>query len=149
MRIRTAILAGVAGAIAIDLYLSITLPLMHAGTPLTLSQWDASNFLGDDAYRGGISTAAIGFASHLCVSIAWGFAFTFAASRLAWIRAHAFSAGVLFGLVVMAFMMFLVVPLGHAAHPWPHLAGLLNNVVAHTLFFGVPVALIATNNKMS
>ena len=149
MQIRTAILAGIAGALLIDLYLGITLPLLHAGTPLTLSQWDASNVLGREAFRGGLSTAAIGFAMHLCVSIAWAFAFAFAASRVAWIRAHVLPAGFLFGLFVMAFMMFLVVPLGHAAHPWPPLVGLLNNVAAHTAFFGMPVAWIVANNKMS
>jgi hypothetical protein len=149
MRIRTAILAGIAGAVLIDLYLSITLPILHLGTPLTLSQWDASNALGRDAFRGGISTAAIGFAMHLCVSIAWGIAFTFAATRIAWIRAHVLPAGFLFGLLVMAVMAFLVVPLGHASHPAPPLIGLINNVIAHTVFFGMPVAWIATNDKMS
>jgi uncharacterized membrane protein YagU involved in acid resistance len=149
MRIRTAILAGIAGAVLIDLYLSISLPMLHLGTPLTLSQWDASNALGVDAFRGGISTAAIGFAMHLCVSIAWGIAFAFAAARIAWIRAHVLPAGVLFGIFVMAFMAFLVVPLGHASHPVPSPVGLLNNLVAHTAFFGIPVAWIVANNKMS
>lgn len=149
MRIRTAILAGIAGAVSIDLYLSIALPVLHMGTPLTLSQWDASNALGSDAFRGGISTAAIGFAMHLCVSIAWGIAFAFAATRIAWVRSHVLPAGFLFGIFVMAFMALLVVPLGHASHPAPPPIGLLNNVIAHTVFFGMPVAWIVANNKMS
>ena len=59
------------------LYLSITLPLMHVANGIELSQWDASNLLGSEAFRGGLSTAAIGFGLHLCVSIAWGIVFGF------------------------------------------------------------------------
>jgi hypothetical protein len=149
MHIRSAIYAGLAGALLIDLYLCITLPLLHMGTPLTLSQWDASNVLGNDAYRGGVSTAAIGFGLHLCVSIAWAIAFAFAASRIAWLRTHALAGGSAFGIVVMLVMAFLVVPLGHANHPLPPLAGFLNNLVGHTVFFGIPVAWIVTSNKIS
>lgn len=149
MKIRTAIFAGVAGAVAIDLYLSITLALMHVANGVTLSQWDASNLLGDEAFRGGLSTAAIGFGLHLCVSVAWGIVFALAYARVDWIRAHAIYAGLIFGAVVMQIMAYVVVPLGHAAHPAPSVAGWLNNFVAHTLFFGVPVAWVVAGRKIS
>ena len=149
MNVRRAIFAGVAGAIAIDLYLSITLPLMHVANGITLSQWDASNLLGSDAFRGGLSTAAIGFGIHLCVSVAWGIVFAFAYARIAWIREHALLAGLIFGALVMQVMAYLIVPLGHASHPAPSLSGWMNNFVAHTLFFGVPVAWSVAHPKIS
>ena len=149
MNVRLAILAGLAGAIGIDLYLSITLPLMHVANGIQLSQWDASNVLGSEAFRGGLSTAAIGFGLHLCVSVAWGIVFAFAFSRIAWVRSHALLSGLIFGAVVMQVMAYVVVPLGHASHPMPSLAGWLNNLVAHTLFFGVPVAYVVAYPKIS
>ena len=51
-------------------------------------------------------------------------------------------SGLLFGIVVMMVMNFVVVPLGHAqaASRDPH--ALLNALVAHSAFFGLPVALV-------
>ncbi len=149
MNVRRAIFAGLAGAIAIDAYLSITLTLMHVANGITLSQWDASNFLGAEAFRGGLSTAAIGFGMHVCVSVAWGIVFAVAYSRVPWIRAHALLSGLIFGAIVMQVMAYAVVPLGHASHPPPTLAGWINNFVAHTLFFGVPVAWVVAHPKIS
>ena len=149
MNVRRSILAGLVGAIGIDAYLSITLPLMHVANGIQLSQWDASNLLGSEAFRGGLSTAAIGLGLHLCVSIAWGIIFGFAFSRISWMRSHALLSGLIFGAVVMQVMAYIVVPLGHASHPMPSLAGWLNNFVAHTLFFGVPVAYVVAHPKIS
>ena len=149
MNVRRSILAGLVGAIGIDAYLSITLPLMHVANGIGLSQWDASNLLGGEAFRGGLSTAAIGLGLHLCVSIAWGIIFGFAFSRISWVRSHALVSGLIFGAVVMQVMAYVVVPLGHASHPMPSLAVWLNNFVAHTLFFGVPVAYVVAYPKIS
>lgn len=149
MNVRRSILAGLVGAIGIDAYLSITLPLMHVANGIQLSQWDASNLLGSEAFRGGLSTAAIGLGLHLCVSIAWGIIFGFAFSRISWMRSHALLSGLIFGAVVMQVMAYIVVPLGHASHPMPSLAGWLNNFVAHALFFGVPVAYVVAHPKIS
>lgn len=51
-------------------------------------------------------------------------------------------SGLLFGVMVMLVMIFIVVPLGHAqaASRNPH--ALLNTFVAHSVFFGLPVALV-------
>jgi hypothetical protein len=149
VNVRRAILVGVVGAIAIDAYLSITLQLMHVANGVILSQWDASNFLGSAAFRGGLSTAAIGFGMHLCVSVAWGIVFAVAFARIAWVRAHPLLAGLIFGAIVMQVMAYVVVPLGHASHPAPALAAWINNFIAHTLFFGVPVAWVVARPKIS
>ena len=76
-------IAGLCGAVLIDLYLAITEPWVAKGvTPLLVMQWDASNALGAAAYRGGWLTAALGTLMHFCVSVIWGVLFVAAALRI-------------------------------------------------------------------
>ncbi|HEY1654922.1 MAG TPA: hypothetical protein VGF86_07410 [Candidatus Tumulicola sp.] len=56
---------------------------------------------------------------------------------------HPVVCGTIFGVVVMAVMRVDVVPLGAAAQPLLRPVTLLIQLVAHTAFFGIPVALVA------
>jgi hypothetical protein len=145
-RIVTAIVAGgVVGAAAIDLYLVMVESwIMHLATPLQVSQWDASNLLGRAAFFGGIRTASIGYAMHQTVSLCWAALFTFLALRVAGIRRYPSASGLIFGVCVMFAMRWFVVPLGHAmmAPLDPRSFAIL--IVAHALFFGLPVAVAVT-----
>src|ERR1700691_4900830 len=98
----TAVLAGLFGAILLDLYLVVTEPLVvkHV-TPLLVMQWDASNLLGMAAYRGAWATAIAGTLLHFCVSILWGGLFVLAALRIRWLMDHALTAGIILGIVAM------------------------------------------------
>jgi uncharacterized membrane protein YagU involved in acid resistance len=142
--IRRIFLAGLTGAIAIDLYLA----LMHAfvfrdATPVQLFDWDASNAIGTIAFEEGASVVWLGLLLHICVSLAWAGVYALAATRVAYLRSAPVISGIAFGLFVMLFMRFLVVPLGHAPRITLSGAGLLSNAIAHTAFFGIPVAFIA------
>ncbi|MFY9738642.1 MAG: hypothetical protein WAK11_06245 [Candidatus Cybelea sp.] len=143
---RTAVISGLCGAILLDLYLVITEPLVvKRVTPLLVMQWDASNLLGMAAYRGGLATAAAGTLLHFCVSIVWGALFVLAALRVRWVMEHALTAGILLGLAAMTIMRGII-HLGHAVvRPFPSFGLFLYILVGHVVFFGIPVALVATN----
>lgn len=117
--------------------------VLHDATAQQVSQWDASNFLGRAAFSGGWTSAAIGAAAHLVVSLIWAAIFVLASRRIPDLIDRPILSGIVFGIVVMAVMRVDVVPLGAAA-PLPAMKpmGLLDQTVAHTLFFGIPVALV-------
>jgi hypothetical protein len=113
-------------------------------TPLLVMQWDASNLLGRAAYGGGWASAAFGTLLHFCVSIVWGAIFVFAARRLSWLVHRPLAAGLLLGIVAMA-VMRAVIHLGHAVvRPFPSLWLFLYILAGHVLFFGIPVAAVAS-----
>lgn len=139
------IAAGVAGAIAINAYLIVAeVFVLHGATIAAISQWDASNVLGPAAFDGGGATALLGFGMHLVVSTAWAALFLAIASRAPLVMRHPLASGIVFGAVVMCVMILFVVPLGRAPHGHITLAGWIDRSLAHTLFFGVPVAWVVT-----
>ena len=140
--IRPGIIAGVIGAFTIDLYLIITQSwILHVATPVEISQWDASNVLGRAAFLGGISTALLGLVMNLCVGAVWGIVFAIAKQRFGIWRARPILTGIVFGTIAMLVMRYAVVPLGHAHQPHLDAARLANLWAAHTLGFGIPVAI--------
>lgn len=142
MYARAAVVAGISGNIAISVYLAITLPLFFHTKPELLFQWDASNIVGNSAYAGGIGSALLGFLFDCIVSICWAAIFAAVYETFAPVRRMPALSGVVFGLIVMAVMLELVVPLGHAQQASRAAPALLNTAVAHTVFFGLPVALV-------
>lgn len=143
--VATTFLAGTLGCVLIDAYLIVTLGwIFHNATALQISQWDASNALGPAAFRGGLPTALLGFAMHYCVSIVWAALYVLAALRARVLLEHPVPSGVVFGIAVMLVMKYVVVPLGHASQPHARPAQLVNQILAHVLAFGIPVALVVT-----
>lgn len=143
----TALLAGVTGAILIDLYLWITeVLLMHKVSTLVLFQWDASNLLGPSAFQAGVGVALFGCLLHLVVSLIWGAIFTLAALRIRALAKNWLVSGVIFGVIVRLVMAHIVVPLGRAIMPPAHGVYLANLYVAHILFFGIPVAWVVSRS---
>lgn len=142
----TAVVAGLSGAILLDLYLVVTEPfVVRRVTPMLVMQWDASNLLGMAAYRGGWLTAIAGTLLHFCVSIVWGGLFVLAALRIRWLMDHALTAGIILGIVAMTIMRGII-HLGHAVvRPFPNLWLFFYILAGHVFFFGIPVALAATN----
>jgi len=146
VNLRAGIVSGVLGAIAIDVYLIVTQSwILHAATPLEISQWDASNILGRAAFSGGIGAALLGLVMNLCVGAAWGIIFAIAMQRFGIWRTRPILTGIVFGTIAMLVMRYAVVPLGHAHQPHVDAARLANLWVAHTLGFGIPVAVAFKN----
>ena len=60
--------------------------------------------------------------------------------RVPIVRRHALASGLVFGVLVMIVMTYGIVPLGHARRAPNTLMFILNTGLAHTVFFGLPVA---------
>ena len=140
--VKAALFAGIAGNIAISLYLSFALPVFFRTPPLLLFQWDASNIVGGSAYHGGWNSAMLGLFFDFIVASVWGACYVLAYTTLPFVRRTTLASGLVFGAIVMAVMFFIVVPRGRAEHPSSDAAPLLSALVAHTLFFGLPVAIV-------
>jgi uncharacterized membrane protein YagU involved in acid resistance len=133
--------AGIIGAIAIDAYLVVVdCFVRHIATIQELFQWDASNALANAAYEGGWGAALLGCSFHVIVSLIWALLYVVATKYWKPLLAQPLVSGVAFGLLVLIVMQFLVVPLGHAQRSGFTLLTLGNAIVAHVVFFGIPVA---------
>jgi hypothetical protein len=136
------VVAGLAGAIAIDLYAIAVLVFgTHSATLTGLYQYIASGAIGQAAYAG-TSGVILGVALHLAIGVLWGLGYVYAASRQPQVLARPLVSGIVFGLVVLLAMQLVEV----AANIYTHLPDtfeLVNALIAHTLFFGIPIAYIA------
>jgi hypothetical protein len=140
----TILLAGVVGALLIDLYLVVTMAwIFHTASVRELFLWDASNLLGTTAFQRGIGTVLLGCFLHLVVSLTWAVFFVLVLARIPTVARHPVVCGILAGVGVKFFMQYVIVPLGHANIPHHDWISLTNNLLAHTFFFGVPVLWIA------
>jgi hypothetical protein len=138
----TAALAAVVGWITIDVFLSAA--YWSRGTsPLVLIEWDASNLIGPTAFSGGWWAVTLGLAADLVVSFVWAAICVAVMSRYRVAETNWLAFGVIFGAFVMLVMLWVVVPLGRAPLPKMTPAGFLITLIAHTAFFGVPVAYAA------
>ncbi len=135
----------IVGLIAITIYLVVEravangLPVMQC--LLQLLQWDASNAYGSAAFSGGWATGLIGLAMDFLVSLAWAIVFTVLFNGVPAVRRNVVVSGLVFGAGVMAVMIFAIVPIGYAPQMHKTPSNLLNVLIAHAVFFGLPVAL--------
>jgi hypothetical protein len=137
------IIAGLGGGVAIDLYLIATVVVIsHSATLVEFYQFVASGAIGPAAYHEGSAGALLGLGVHLIVSIAWGIGFAYLAVQTPQLRSRPIVSGIAFGLLVMVAMQLVEV----AANIYriPDATALINGIIAHTLFFGLPVALVVS-----
>jgi hypothetical protein len=135
-----AVVAGVVGGFLIDLYLWATTLLPQRGNIVSLWQWIASTALGKVALTDP-ACAAAGLAMHAIVSVGWagGYAYL-AATRPATTRRWAI-AGIVYGLIVYTIMQVILLADNNFTYP-PTPNAFINALVAHAVFFGLPVAYV-------
>jgi hypothetical protein len=111
----------------------------------TLLQYIASGLLGDRAFAiggAGIATAALGFAMHATLSVAFAVFYALVISPRVHTLTTACIAGVTYGAGIWVFMNAVVLPLGRSARE-PFLSNYyLAFGVDHALLVGLPIALI-------
>lgn len=135
-----ALLAGIAGAVAIDLYLWLTPLVPHPTGIDAIWRWIASTVLGKAALTQPQSAWA-GVTIHVLVSIGWagGYAYV-AATRPATTR-NWLVAGIVYGLIVYVIMQAILLADNNFIFP-PTPNAFVSAVIAHTIFFGLPVAYV-------
>jgi uncharacterized membrane protein YagU involved in acid resistance len=113
-------------------------------TPVRVFQSIASGFYGKAAYQMGMTSAAVGVAVHIFISIVAATLFVLASRRMHVLAKRTVLSGIAFGLMAYAVMNWVVVPLSAIAYktgaPWPML---MASVLTHVFLFGVPIAFFA------
>jgi hypothetical protein len=132
-------LAGIAGGVTIDAYLLVVGALSNGPGPQQLYTFIASALVGQAAYALP-GMVWLGVVAHAAISIGWGVGFAYAAVTTPQIASRPYFSGVLFGLVVFIVMQLVTAAAGVARLPTS--AQMASGIVAHTLFFGIPVALV-------
>jgi uncharacterized membrane protein (DUF2068 family) len=133
------VLGGIAGAVLIDAYILAVGALSHRLTPEQLYTYVASGLIGKAAYSFP-GTAALGVAMHLVISAGWGIGYAYAALGSRQLVDRPAVSGIAFGLFVYLIMQIVEALIGiwHA----PSANDAFTAIVAHTIFFGLPVAYI-------
>jgi uncharacterized membrane protein YagU involved in acid resistance len=129
----------------LDLLFALSFAGYNGVAPMRLLQTIASGALGDAAFSGGSSTAALGLACHFGLSLLWAALFAALATRLPGPARRPVLAGMAFGAVVFLCMRLIVLPL--SAYPYPvsfkPLATVLD-ALSHMLLFGTPIAIVVS-----
>lgn len=135
-----ALVAGLAGAVIFDCYVWATTLLPHGETISGMWQWIASTVLGKSALADP-GSAAIGAGLHVVVSIGWAAGYVYIATAHPASTRRWLVAGIVYGLIVYTIMQVILLADGNFIYP-PTPNAFINDLLAHALFFGVPVAFV-------
>jgi hypothetical protein len=140
-RTARAIVCGALTVAVLDMLDAIVFFGFRGATPLQCFQGVASGFLGREAYRGGLATAALGGVIHVFISFVVVFVYHLASKRLLLLTLRPVPCGLLYGMAVHVFMRYGVIPLSAVPVGRFSWAGLANGLIGHALLVGLPAAL--------
>jgi hypothetical protein len=135
-----ALTAGITGAIVIDLYLWVTTILPQHTTMVAFWQWIASTVLGKVSFTSP-SFAVAGLAIHVLVSIGWAGGYAYLAARQPIFTSRWATSGLVYGVIVYVMMQVILLADNNLV-PVPNPNAFVNIIIAHTVFFGLPVAYV-------
>jgi hypothetical protein len=137
--------AGVLGGALIDTFLAIA---NHA-TFIQIWQFVASAIVGGAAFSSP-SYAILGFAMHFAISIVWASIYAWAAFGPVPALARApVVSGLGYGVIVMIGMTILLMANHFGPAGVPDAGTLVKSLIAHTVFFGLPLALYVSRAARS
>jgi hypothetical protein len=124
---------------------AVVLTWWYGGSPLRMFQGIAGGLIGRDAARsGGLATSLLGVACHFFIATVVSAIYILSSRRIPLLTRRPVICGAIYGVGVWAFMRWVVIPLSQLGGPQElTLRGLVNGLIAHTLFVGIPAALIA------
>jgi len=138
---RPGVLAGLVGALLLDAYRLGLGYAAHGELPEDHYRYVASGLIGSAAYA--LPGAAyLGVAIHLALAITWGIGFAWAALRSPDVVRRPITSGAFFGVLVYVVTRLMTFAAG-IAHPETPRETFVD-LVAHTIFFGIPIALIVS-----
>lgn len=126
---------------AMDISSAFIFALSRGSTVPRLLQFVASGLLGPKAFQGGTATAFLGLALHFLIAFTLVAVFYTASQSVTFLRRHAASSGIIYGLVVYAVMNLVVLPLS-AATPRHSITGDLIQIGIHMFIIGLPTSLL-------
>jgi uncharacterized membrane protein YagU involved in acid resistance len=142
-QLKAGLVAGVAAGILIDLFLFVM--QLAAGTP---PEKLAGNFvfiaavvLGSSAYGNPVAVP-LGIVLHFCVAIGWALGYVYLVRSQPQLLARPWISGAAYGVVVYVFMEIILITAGQYHRVAPGL--FFTQLVAHVVFYGIPVAVIAS-----
>lgn len=142
--IEAGVVAGIAGGVLFDLFLlgaQTTQGMPLAAVIQETYTFIASAVLGPSALANP-AAPAIGFVLHFLVSIGWAFGYVYLVRSQPQLLARPWVSGAAFGLIVYVFMQLVLLTAGLYHRPNP--AALGTGLIAHLLFYGIPVALLVS-----
>jgi uncharacterized membrane protein YagU involved in acid resistance len=111
--------------------------------PIQVLQFIASGLYGAAAFQKGIAGALVGLLAHFFIAFAVAAIYVGATRFLAVLSRDAVMWGMIYGVAVFVVMSFVVLPHTAAVKAPLSLPLLLNGVLGHALFVGLPIALSA------
>lgn len=142
-----AIAAGIVAGVFIELYLIATTIVPAHGSVLASWQWIASAAIGDEALKNP-GYAWLGLLVHFLVSIGWAGGYAYLAQQQPFMNRRWAISGIAYGLVVYIFMDILLLGARKFVPP-PTALLLLNALIAHMVFFGLPLAFVVARMDAS
>ena len=130
------------GLLAGLIYLAAS-SLLDGLSPIAFLQQAASSVLGPASAGGGLASAGIGAAVHFGFCFAAAAVYVFTARALPLLTRQALLFGLLYGAAIYLVVYFVVVPLSLASRPPFAWQGVVLDLLAHMLGFGLPIALSA------
>ena len=141
-----AILIGglIAGTLDIT-YACVFFGLRNHVSPIRILQSVARGALGQNAFQGGLKTAALGLFFHFLIALTAATVYFLLSRALRFMVTHAIVCGILYGACVYLFMYGVVMRVS-AIHsttlPWVYpWQVLIPNLLIHMLGIGLPIAL--------
>src|SRR6267154_2548505 len=132
----------IAGTIDIS-YACIFSYLRRGTSPVRVLQSVASGALGQDSFKGGARTAALGLLFHFLIATIAAAVYYLASRPLRFLVNHAFICGPLYGVCIYLVMNFIVLPLSAiGSRPALPLSVLISGLLIHMFGIGLPIALI-------
>jgi hypothetical protein len=111
-------------------------------TPDRVWQYVASSLVGPSAFELGYSTVALGLGIHFGVAFGVATAYYILARLIPALIRNAVISGIIYGTVVYFAMAYAIVPFTLVRQGQFNWYGLISGLIIHTLFVGLPVALI-------
>lgn len=142
-RLPLAILGAGLTAGVLDILDPIVVFWFRGVSPMTILQSVATGLLGRDAYKGGAETALLGLGAHMAIMLVIAAIYLLASRRVAVLAQRPFICGPVYGLIVYIAMNYAVVPLSNAGMKPPAGIMILNQLFAHLVLVGIPIALWA------
>ena len=128
---------------ALDAADGIVVRGLQGQNPIQVLQYIASSLLGARAFSGGLASAGLGLVVHFAIALVVAAIYILASRRVTVLRTQWALLGLLYGAAVWAVMNLVLLPLTAVAHSPITTAALVNGVIGHALFVGLPSAFFA------